>query len=204
MSACKEKDVSVQLKRGCPIAQNMESTTHKPLMQAATILGLSSEAARHPSLRHSHDSGQMLIDKGRHWSGLVISLYMNYYSEIYWELLTGFMGKGDKVKRASVLSKQTDWCCRVILCVSISAQIGVLQGALVCVCICTDYTHTPTCTDWQETFVYAFLSAGEQVHTVQQAPIPLGTERASCDSKGSSKMVCAAHYDPMKSATTLL
>jgi len=44
----------------------------------------------------SHESGQMAVDKARAWDGLLIAAYMNLEHALYYELLTGFMGKGDK------------------------------------------------------------------------------------------------------------
>jgi alpha 1,2-mannosyltransferase len=46
--------------------------------------------------RGSHESGQMVVDKGRAWPGLLTAAYMNLEAPLYYELLTGFMGKGDK------------------------------------------------------------------------------------------------------------
>ncbi|GFH10175.1 uncharacterized protein HaLaN_05442 [Haematococcus lacustris] len=61
--------------------------------QVYSILGI--PGSRRPP--NSHESGQMLVDKTRHWQGLLLCVYLNYYHEVYYELLTGFMGKGDKV-----------------------------------------------------------------------------------------------------------
>jgi len=42
--------------------------------QTPTILGMPAPAKHSASLGASHDSGQILVDKGRHWPGLVLSL----------------------------------------------------------------------------------------------------------------------------------
>ncbi|GIL68802.1 hypothetical protein Vafri_22039 [Volvox africanus] len=44
----------------------------------------------------SFESGQMVIDKARHWRGLVLAAYMNVYGAVFSELLSCYIGKGDK------------------------------------------------------------------------------------------------------------
>ncbi|KAG2501658.1 hypothetical protein HYH03_000162 [Edaphochlamys debaryana] len=46
--------------------------------------------------RGTHESGQMVIDKSRHWRGLLVAAYMNMYGGIFAELLSCYVGKGDK------------------------------------------------------------------------------------------------------------
>ncbi|KXZ50629.1 hypothetical protein GPECTOR_15g313 [Gonium pectorale] len=36
----------------------------------------------------------MLIDKARHWRGLLLAAFMNLHAEVFAELLTGYVGKG--------------------------------------------------------------------------------------------------------------
>ncbi|KAJ9529574.1 hypothetical protein QJQ45_013920, partial [Haematococcus lacustris] len=119
--------------------------------QVYRILGI--PGSRRPP--NSHESGQMLVDKTRHWQGLLLCVipvsavaaaaaaacphpfaawppaalrsYLNYYHEVYYELLTGFMGKGDK-----------------------------------------------------ETFVHAMLAMGEAVHTVPYPTMAVGMWRKAC------------------------
>ncbi len=38
-----------------------------------------------------------MLPQRQHWNGLVLSLFLNYHHELWYELLTGWMGKGDKV-----------------------------------------------------------------------------------------------------------
>ncbi|GLC36242.1 hypothetical protein PLESTB_001364800 [Pleodorina starrii] len=42
------------------------------------------------------ESGQMVIDKARHWRGLLVAAYMNFYGSTFSELLSCYIGKGDK------------------------------------------------------------------------------------------------------------
>ncbi|GLC36605.1 hypothetical protein PLESTM_000470500 [Pleodorina starrii] len=42
------------------------------------------------------ESGQMVIDKARHWRGLLVAAYMNVYGTTFSELLSCYIGKGDK------------------------------------------------------------------------------------------------------------
>jgi alpha 1,2-mannosyltransferase len=42
------------------------------------------------------ESGQLVFDKARAWAGLLTSAYFNLESDLYYELFSGFMGKGDK------------------------------------------------------------------------------------------------------------
>ncbi|PNW78213.1 hypothetical protein CHLRE_09g386734v5 [Chlamydomonas reinhardtii] len=42
------------------------------------------------------ESGQMVIDKARHWRGLLLAVYMNVYGKTFAELLSCYLGKGDK------------------------------------------------------------------------------------------------------------
>ncbi|GIL63128.1 hypothetical protein Vafri_17254 [Volvox africanus] len=44
----------------------------------------------------SFESGQMVIDKARHWRGLLLATYLNVYGSIFSELLSCYIGKGDK------------------------------------------------------------------------------------------------------------
>ena len=63
-----------------------------PPPQVYEILGIP------PPLRPrvSYESGQILVDKARHWPGLMLTLFLNYNHYIYYDLLTGYMGHGDK------------------------------------------------------------------------------------------------------------
>lgn len=56
----------------------------------ATILGVSSLPPG------TFESGQLAFDKARAWGGLMASAYFNIESGLYYELFSGFMGKGDK------------------------------------------------------------------------------------------------------------
>lgn len=44
----------------------------------------------------SFESGQMLFNKRRMWRAIQLAAFMNIHSALYYELLTNFMGKGDK------------------------------------------------------------------------------------------------------------
>lgn len=44
----------------------------------------------------SFESGQMLFNKRRAWRAIQLAAFMNIHSTLYYELLTNFMGKGDK------------------------------------------------------------------------------------------------------------
>ncbi|GFR51145.1 hypothetical protein Agub_g13500 [Astrephomene gubernaculifera] len=44
----------------------------------------------------SFEAGQMLIDKRKHWRGLRVALYFNYYHNVWYNLFTDYMGWGDK------------------------------------------------------------------------------------------------------------
>ncbi|GFR52395.1 hypothetical protein Agub_g14905 [Astrephomene gubernaculifera] len=44
----------------------------------------------------TYESGQMVIDKARHWRGLLVAAYLNVYGKLFSELLTCYVGKGDK------------------------------------------------------------------------------------------------------------
>ncbi|GIL84768.1 hypothetical protein Vretimale_14448 [Volvox reticuliferus] len=60
--------------------------------EVAQILNIS--ASRLPA--GSFESGEMVIDKARHWRGLVLAAYMNVYGAVFSELLSCYIGKGDK------------------------------------------------------------------------------------------------------------
>ena len=56
----------------------------------AAILGV-------PALpKNTFESGQLVFDKARTWAGLMAASYFNIESGLYYELFSGFMGKGDK------------------------------------------------------------------------------------------------------------
>ena len=57
-----------------------------------------------PRLRGSHESGQMLFDKARTWPALALAAYFNSAPGFYYELLSCFMGKGDKETFAAALA----------------------------------------------------------------------------------------------------
>ena len=47
-------------------------------------------------LRHTHESGQMVLDKKKTWSALRLALFMNAHSEVFYPLTVNYMGLGDK------------------------------------------------------------------------------------------------------------
>jgi len=44
----------------------------------------------------THESGQMILHKGKIWPALVLALYMTYNAETFYPLTSGFLGYGDK------------------------------------------------------------------------------------------------------------
>jgi hypothetical protein len=46
--------------------------------------------------KFTHESGQMLVDKSKHWNALFLALYFNAFDHIFYPLFSGFMGIGDK------------------------------------------------------------------------------------------------------------
>ena len=46
--------------------------------------------------KFTHESGQMLVDKRKHWNALFLALYFNAFDHIFYPLFGGFMGIGDK------------------------------------------------------------------------------------------------------------
>jgi alpha 1,2-mannosyltransferase len=54
--------------------------------------------------RGSHESGQMLFDKARAWRALSLAAYFNSAPGFYYEILSCFMGKGDKETFAAALA----------------------------------------------------------------------------------------------------
>ncbi|PNH09136.1 hypothetical protein TSOC_004254 [Tetrabaena socialis] len=43
------------------------------------------------------ESGQMLVDKSRHWRGLLVAAYMNAFGGLFFELLTSYLGKASRI-----------------------------------------------------------------------------------------------------------
>mmetsp|Transcript_14356 Transcript_14356/g.43356 ORF Transcript_14356/g.43356 Transcript_14356/m.43356 type:complete len:597 (+) Transcript_14356:257-2047(+) len=64
------------------------------------VLGLPSDAELPAG---SFESGQMLFHKRRQWNGLLLAAFMNVHAVLYYELLSNFMGKGDKESFAYAL-----------------------------------------------------------------------------------------------------
>ncbi|PNW86953.1 hypothetical protein CHLRE_02g102750v5 [Chlamydomonas reinhardtii] len=60
--------------------------------EAPRILNVSASRMPH----NTFESGQMVLDKARHWRGLLIAAYMNMHGRLFWELLHCYVGKGDK------------------------------------------------------------------------------------------------------------
>ena len=56
------------------------------------VLGLSEDEA--PAV--THESGQVAVDKSRHWDSLLAALFFNLQPHLFYPLLTDFMGMGDK------------------------------------------------------------------------------------------------------------
>ncbi|KAK9842068.1 hypothetical protein WJX81_006813 [Elliptochloris bilobata] len=54
--------------------------------------------------RGSHESGQMLLSKRRAWDALMLAAFMNLRAGLYYELLSCYMGKGDKETFAAALT----------------------------------------------------------------------------------------------------
>lgn len=46
--------------------------------------------------KHTHESGQMLIDKKKTWEALRLALFMNAHSDVFYPLTVNYMGLGDK------------------------------------------------------------------------------------------------------------
>ena len=57
-----------------------------------------------PRLQGSHESGQMIFDKRRTWPALALAAYFNSAPGFYYEILSCFMGKGDKETFAAALA----------------------------------------------------------------------------------------------------
>ena len=47
-------------------------------------------------MTHTHESGQMLVNKERHWDALWLNLFMNSFSDFFYPLSVNYMGLGDK------------------------------------------------------------------------------------------------------------
>ncbi|KAG2454624.1 hypothetical protein HYH02_000465 [Chlamydomonas schloesseri] len=60
--------------------------------EAPRILNVSASRLPH----NTFESGQMVLDKARHWRGLLAAAYMNIHGRLFWELLHCYVGKGDK------------------------------------------------------------------------------------------------------------
>ena len=45
---------------------------------------------------HTHESGQIVVHKGRHWDALWLNLFMNSFSDFFYPLTVNYMGLGDK------------------------------------------------------------------------------------------------------------
>ena len=56
----------------------------------ATVLGA------HARANHTHESGQMLMDKKRTWEALRLALFFNAHSDVFYPLTVNYMGLGDK------------------------------------------------------------------------------------------------------------
>ena len=47
-------------------------------------------------VHHTHESGQMLLDKKRVWEALRLAFFMNVHNEVFYPLSVNYMGLGDK------------------------------------------------------------------------------------------------------------
>ena len=96
-----------------------------------------------------------------------------------------------------------DFICLHLLAHAMTVSLSVCR-AIGFHCRHTSSTFcTSNLVQTQETFVYAMLAMDEDVYTVEQAPIPLGNERSTCENKGMSKMVWRNPYwlsSPLKGA----
>ncbi|KXZ53028.1 hypothetical protein GPECTOR_8g395 [Gonium pectorale] len=75
---------------GCVFWRDYWAPTAVPAL--ARVLGI--PPADMPA--STFEAGQMLIDKRRHWRGMRVALYFNYYNEVWYNLFTDYMGWGDK------------------------------------------------------------------------------------------------------------
>jgi alpha 1,2-mannosyltransferase len=73
---------------GALLWQDYWASTAAP--QLAQMLGL--QRAQMPP--GSHESGQVVWDKQRHWRGLLLALYLNVHSALFYEVLSCYLGKG--------------------------------------------------------------------------------------------------------------
>ena len=56
----------------------------------ASVLGYDARA------NHTHESGQMVMDKKRTWEALRLALFFNAHSDVFYPLTVNYMGLGDK------------------------------------------------------------------------------------------------------------
>jgi hypothetical protein len=56
----------------------------------ASVLGFDARA------NHTHESGQMVMDKKRTWEALRLALFFNAHSDVFYPLTVNYMGLGDK------------------------------------------------------------------------------------------------------------
>ena len=47
-------------------------------------------------MQNSHESGQMIVNKKRHWNALWLNLFMNSHNKFFYPLTVSYMGLGDK------------------------------------------------------------------------------------------------------------
>ena len=62
---------------------------------------------------HTHESGQMVMDKKRTWEALRLALFFNAHADVFYPLTVNYMGLGDKEIVAMSLSAicgVADWC----------------------------------------------------------------------------------------------
>lgn len=83
---------------GALLWQDFWANTMAP--EAEQLLGL----PRERWFPGSFESGQMVLDKRRHWRGLSLAVYLNAHAQLYYEVFTCYLGKGDKETFAYALA----------------------------------------------------------------------------------------------------
>jgi len=63
---------------------------------AAAVLGGGDERAFTVAMRHTCESGQLVLRKEQAWAPLLLALFLNLQSPLYYRLLSSYMGAGDK------------------------------------------------------------------------------------------------------------
>jgi hypothetical protein len=130
----------------------------------------------------------------RLWRGLLLATFLNIQSGLFYDLLSNFMGKGDKVRRRLT-------ACASPVQIQLMSQRAGFTGRVTAACWGTTMYVEPA-HSWtsvrQETFPYAFRAADASYSLIATSAGSVGVTKCACFG-----VVCCTHLLHLENTTNM-